>query len=558
MKTTSAFVLRTARGFAYVSGLFCAVMAVLLIANYVQLSTADPLDNEVLATLRAVYGGDQDNQVLIDQIRALDLLARKAYFTRRWQLRTGGLLLLGGLGVFIASLTTGVTLSRRLPNPKPAEAGRRWAAGGAARVIFAVLGILILATAAATALVAGRTHDFTSVTVETTGWIEFPPAVTANWPSFRGPGSTGAGYPGTAPVEWDVVDGTNILWRSPVPLEGLSSPVVWDDSIFLTGADAGSQEVYCWDTETGSLRWTAKVGPFPGSPAELPDLSIGAGYAASSPATDGVRLFAIYAGGDLACLDFDGNLMWGANVGYVDDPYGHSSSLLVFEELLIVQYDHGESAFVAAYDLQTGSQVWRTVREVYDTWSSPIVVKVDSEWQLIMNASPYAAAYDPRTGEELWRIEDILGEVASSPAYADGSVIIINQLMSILSVDAVNGEILWELYDDLPDSSSPLAFEGHVIIPTTFGGVAAVGIESGEVLWREEFSVGFYASPVLVDGRIYLLDREGTMRIFRADGSYELVGSPSIGEPADATPAFASGRIFIRGIDHLFCIGVGD
>ena len=98
----SGFFLRTAKGFVYVSGLFCLVMAVLLVANYIQLSTADPLDNDVLATLRAVYSRDQNNEILIDQVRALDLLARKAYFTRRWQLRTGGLLLLGGFGVFVA------------------------------------------------------------------------------------------------------------------------------------------------------------------------------------------------------------------------------------------------------------------------------------------------------------------------------------------------------------------------------------------------------------------------------------------------------------------------
>jgi outer membrane protein assembly factor BamB len=508
--------------------------------------------------LRAVYSRDQNNQILIDQVRALDLLARKAYFTRRWQLRTGGLLLLGGFGVFVVSLTAGAVLTRRLPAPHSAESGLTWSTAGATRVIFGVLGILILGASGAAALLAGRTRDFASVADETTGWIEFPPEVMQNWPSFRGPGSSGTGYPGTAPVAWDGADGTNILWKSPVPLGGLSSPVVWGDSVFLTGAEAGLQEVYCWDTETGSPRWTAEVGPFPGSPAELPDLSLGAGYAAPSPATDGSRVYAIFAGGDLACLDFDGNLVWGSNVGYVDDPYGHSSSLLIFEELLIVQYDHGESAFVAAFDLQSGSQVWKTAREVYDTWSSPMLVQFDSEWQLVINASPFAAAYDPRTGEELWRIEDILGEVASSPGYSDGKVIIINQLMSILSVDAGSGEIEWELYDDLPDSSSPLAYGGYVIIPTTFGGVTAVDIETGEVLWKEEFSEGFYASPVLVDSRIYLLDREGTMRIFSAEGSYELLGSPSVGEGADATPAFAGGRIFIRGLEHLFCIGVGN
>ena len=177
---------------------------------------------------------------------------------------------------------------------------------------------------------------------------------------------------------------------------------------------------------------------------------------------------------------------------------------------------------------------------------------------MIVNASPYAAAYDPRTGEELWRYEDILGEVASSPAYSDGSVIIINQLLSILSIDAVDGDLLWEMYDDLPDTSSPLAVGELTIVATAYGVVTALRTGTGAVLWKTEFAEGFYASPVIAGGLIYLVDRTGVTRILRASDSYELIASPSLGEAADATPAFANGRIYLRGVDNLFCIGVAE
>jgi outer membrane protein assembly factor BamB len=333
--------------------------------------------------------------------------------------------------------------------------------------------------------------------------------------------------------------------------------VVWESSVFLTGSDGVSQRLYCWDSETGGERFTVAVGPFPGSPSELPDLSLGAGYAAPTPATDGERVYASFASGDLVCVDFEGRILWGQNIGYVEDPYGHSSSLLVFEDLLIVQYDHGETPFIEALDTLTGSSVWKAEREVYDTWSSPVLAPTDDGWQLIVNASPYSAAYDPRTGAELWRVEDILGEVASSPAYAGGRAILVNQLISILAVDTGSGETVWDVFEDLPDSSSPLAFGDIVIVATAYGVVTALDAATGGTLWKRELSEGFYASPVLAGGLVYLIDRAGVAWIVRGSETYELVGNPALGEAVDATPAFARGRIYLRGSDHLYCIGTG-
>ena len=554
----TGFFSRTAKGFAAVSGLFCFVISVVMIANYIQLATVDPLDNEALTVARALYIRNQNDVAMGEQIRILDLMARKAYFTRRWQLRTGGIMLLAGLGVFFGSLRVVAILDRRLPSPAKVSEGT-WSTTAKTRIVLLGLGLLLAVAAGVATILAGgilRSDIAEVAAANSVGWTSLPDEVAGNWAGFRGPGGNGIAPSRDPPVDWDVGNGTNVLWQVDVPLPGMSSPVVWDNAVFLTGSDGEAQEAYRYDTESGELIWTARIGPFPGSPPELADLTGGAGYAAPTGATDGERLFVIFASGDMACVDFSGTTVWGSNLGYVNDPYGHSSSLLVYDSILIVQYDHGESPRLAGYDTRTGSQLWRTEREVYDTWSSPVLVETVEGMIVVVNASPFAAGYDPRTGEELWRVEDIYGEVASSPAYAEGRLIIINQLMSILGIDAGSGESFWESFDvELPDTASPLAYDGRALIPTAFGAVTLISTDSGEIIWRNEFPEGFYASPILAGELIYLLDRAGVMRIIRASDQYELVGSPVIGEPSDATPAIVHDRVYIRGSRRLFCIG---
>jgi outer membrane protein assembly factor BamB len=171
-----------------------------------------------------------------------------------------------------------------------------------------------------------------------------------------------------------------------------------------------------------------------------------------------------------------------------------------------------------------------------------------------VHGNPFLTAYDPNNGRELWKLEGMMGENAPSPAYADGRVFAGNQLLSLTAVDARSGKKLWETYDDLPDVASPLAAGGLVVMAASFGVVTGLDAADGTVLWKQEFDTGFYASPILAGGRIYLLDRKGVMRILAAERTAHLIGSPALGEAAEATPAFRGGDIFIRGVKHLFCI----
>lgn len=562
IEDTSGFLFRSAKGVAWVSGLFAFIMSVLMTANYIQLATADPLDDPALVALRARYSTDQHDTELKSQIRALDLMARKAFFIRKWQLRTGGIMLLIAAGVFAGSMRIINSVRRRLP--QPTSAPQQEAMPNGTRAAFLAVGVILFAVAMLFTFLADRRFPTYNISMadgekgagaDDSRWTSLPPEVAENWPSFRGPGGLGIAADESPPVSWDVDSGENVVWKASVPLPGPSSPVIWGKLVFVSGSDGESQAVYCWDSLGGELLWQATAGPFPGSPVELPDLNLGAGYAAPSPAADAERVYAIFGSGDLVSIDHDGRIVWGMNLGSVDEIYGHSSSLLIYDDLLIVQYDHEAKAMLYALDSRNGAVVWEVPRDVYSAWSSPVLVPGNGDLELIVAASPYLASYSPRTGEELWRIEKMLGEIASSAAYIEGTLVVINQLMSIWGVNLENREILWEVFDDLPDVASPLAFDNFALIATSFGGLYAIGIDSGEVVWREELPNGFYASPVLAGDTIYLMDRTGTMRMYSADGEFTLKSVSSIPEPSDSTPAFKHNRIYIRGERNLYCIG---
>jgi outer membrane protein assembly factor BamB len=179
--------------------------------------------------------------------------------------------------------------------------------------------------------------------------------------------------------------------------------------------------------------------------------------------------------------------------------------------------------------------------------------------RIFVNGTPTLSAYEAAGGRELWTLDGMMGENAPSPAFAEGRVYAANQLLSLVAADAATGKKQWEDYDNYPDVASPLAIPGGLLVmAASWGGLSCLDAATGDVLWKTEFTKGFYASPLLAAGRIYALDRSGVMRIFAADRTMKLIGSPAIGEPTEATPAIRGTQIFIRGAKHLFCIGVGN
>lgn len=545
-----------ARRLLVVVGIFAFILSILMIANYIQTQTVDPLNSEALNQLMLELQKDPDNAQLKEQIRALDLLARKAYFTHQWQIRTGGFLLFGSVVVLLLLLKYLSTFRSKfshLVDTLPEE--KSWEARLLARKHVILAGILLFSAAFVLGVLSESGIDETGTGKAASASYASAEEMQQNWPSFRGPGGNGVAYYTDFPTEWNDSSGQNIAWKTPLPVAGFNSPIVWEKYVFLSAADKETQLVYCFDAESGETLWETALNSIPGSPAERPRVTEDTGYAAATMTTDGFRVFVIYATGDLACLDFEGNIIWSKNLGLPDNHYGHASSLMTHQNLLLVQFDHNESQQLIAFDTVTGREVYRQARDVLISWASPILVNTGERMELILSSNPYVISYNPENGQELWRVECMGAEVGPSPAYRDGMVFAVNEFARLAAIKLNgNAEMIWEYEDDLSEVASPVASADYLFIASSFGAVSCFDTKTGERYWMHEFEEGFYASPILVGNHVYLMDLAGMMHIFKADKSFNLVSETELGEAVMATPAFIDGRIYIRGTKHLFCI----
>jgi outer membrane protein assembly factor BamB len=585
---------------AFAGAMLAFVLCILISVNYFQLRHSDPLNSPGMKTLTERFRNNPDDNQLKTEIRELDLLARKAFFTNQWQVRTGGYLLLFSVLVVIICLKSIELRTAKIPAAPSATTDTFWSSRKINRKWVAYSGIFMVCISL---LFAFLTHDQLGRTLEQSakaggpvvGSIQseqgngsslsgtdskiladststaaqgssasgmvvdgFPTQqeINLNSPSFRGAGSIGTVYERGFATSWDGRSGKNIRWKMAIPLPGYNSPIVWNEKIFLSGADATRREVYCFDLNTGKILWRTVVDKIPGSAVTAPKVNKETGFSAPTLTTDGRRVYAIFANGDLVSLDFEGKKVWAKNLGLPKNHYGHSSSLIMYHDLLIVQYDQTGSTNVMALAGKTGKQVWKTSRDVKISWSSPIIVNTGRQAEAMLVAEPFVISYNPSTGKELWRFDCITGEVGPSLAYADGVVYSVNEYSKLSAVKTgTTPQKLWEADEYLSDIPSPVATSKYLFLPTSYGMMVCYDAKNGTKYWEKDFATPTYASPMLADGNIFQMDKKGVMHIFKADKTYTLVHESPLGEGSVCTPAFVHGKIIIRGDKNLFCIG---
>ena len=606
--------IKLARQIAIIAGGFALLLAVLLIANFIQTKLNNPIENKTIPALVKRLNENPSDEALKAEIRAFDLMARKAYFTSQWQLRTGSYLMFLGLIISILAVRYILAAKSKLNEIDPANEAKgldklvaqKWVVYvGSGLVVIAVVSGFLASnslneynvdenaiasneqpatqgpnttnTEQAPASIEQVTQEAPAVAetaTVTADQTNNQPAATeapaeaksaalptqselkANYPFFRGPFGDGVAFQKNTPTDWNGAGGKNVVWKVKVPKSGFSSPIIWGNQLFVTGADQQARVVYCYDKNSGKLLWEAAADNIQGSPSGMPKVTADTGLAASTMATDGRAVFAIFATGDVLALDMSGKRLWARNLGVPDNHYGHGSSLIVYKNKLLIQYDTNRGGKLLALDTQTGNTVWETLRNSKISWSSPILVNTGSRTELIMTTNPNVNGYDPETGKELWNIACLSGEVGPSAGYADGMVFAANEYAKLVGIKIGGSpEIAWEADEFLPEVASPLAVNGLLYIATSYGVLACYDTKSGEKLWSQEFGGSFYASPVFADGKVYITDMTGKTYIVKATHDYQLVGSPELGEKAVCSPIFQDGKVYLRGMNNLYCIG---
>lgn len=394
-----------------------------------------------------------------------------------------------------------------------------------------------------------------------------------DWPGWRGPRGDGTSNAESPPMQWDGGSGKNIHWKTKIPGTGYSSPIVSGDTLFVTSCDGEEQTrlLHCLDRASGEIRWTQKVLQTP--PEGMHKLN---SRASGTPVTDGELVFVTFFQTDstsgergepgemvVAAYDYQGEQQWLVTVGAFSSIHGYCTSPVLFEELVLVNGDHDGDSYVAALHRDTGEVVWKTPR-VHQTRSyvTPLLREVNGATQAVMTGSKRIAGFDPRTGQRLWWIEGPTEQFVASMVHADNHFFLTagfptHHVMSIRAGglrDVTDTHVSWHVTDAKSYVPSPVYSNGLLFVADDRGIAHCFDAESGEHLWRERLGRHFSASLVTNRDCVYFTADDGEVTVMKAERKPTILNINKLGENVFASPAIADNELFLRGVDHLYCI----
>ncbi|MFO1513188.1 MAG: PQQ-binding-like beta-propeller repeat protein [Verrucomicrobiota bacterium] len=415
----------------------------------------------------------------------------------------------------------------------------------------------------------------------------------SSWPQWRGDGS-GVASDTQVVLDWSATNG--VVWRTPLPGRGHSSPVILDGRIYLTtdfegaaipgakpvkhilenedfkhpdafGANLKHElRVLCLDAGTGKLLWSQLA--YTGSAFD--DRHRKGSYAAPTIAADKDRVFAYFGSEGLYCFDTKGTLIWSNSVGGLATlGMGAGASPVLGAKTVIVQCDQdsGEHSFIAGFDKKTGKQLWKVARKVSVSWATPVVVTAGGREQAIASGTEKIVAYDTATGEEIWSHEGLENNAVPSPVANDRTAYLVSGYPKKRTLAIALGakgdltgttNLLWKYDKGSGYVPSPLLLDNELYLMTDSGMLSCLDATTGAVRYDSErlpAPAKFTASPLGVDGHLLLTSEEGDTFVLKAGAKYEFVRKNPLGEKVYASLAVADGRIYIRGETNLFCIG---
>jgi outer membrane protein assembly factor BamB len=422
-----------------------------------------------------------------------------------------------------------------------------------------------------------------------------------SWPSFRGPQASGIAEKQNLPDRWDAKSGENIVWRTAIPGLAHSSPVVWENKIFVTSAvssdpkatfrpglygdgDASKDRsvhrwmIYAIDKRTGKITWERVAHQ--GEPVDKRHIK--STYANSSPATDGRIVVAWFGSQGVYAYDLKGRFLWKVDLGRIDlgaydiptYEWGPASSPIIWNGLVILQCDTQNDSFLLALDAATGKTVWKTDRDELPSWGTPTIATTATGPVLVANASNFIRGYDPSTGKELWRLGGSSKITAPTPVFGEGLFVVASGRgperpifvvrpnargdLTLPDGKTASDSIVWSRTGRGSYMPTPLIYNGVLYVLANNGLFDAYDLRTGNELYRQRLTTvgsGFSASPVAADGRIYLANEDGEILVIAAGEKFNHLATNSMGELLMATPALSDGVMYVRSSTSLFAIG---
>jgi outer membrane protein assembly factor BamB len=426
-------------------------------------------------------------------------------------------------------------------------------------------------------------------------------AAAAPWPSFRGPNGSGIADGQRIPLEWDSGAGKNIRFATPIEGFSVSSPIVWANRIFVLSASSGAADrtfrtglygdvtpindlsehrwlLYALDTRDGRVVWERRLERARPGTKRHPKSS----QANATPATDGKRIVSLLGStGFLYCHDFEGNLLWKREIGILNsgwfyDPdyqWGHSSSPILYDGRVIVQADVHGSPFIAAFDLESGNEVWRTARDgEIPTFATPTLYRGRTGDELVTNGTRIRG-YDPKTGALLWHLGPNSEIAVGSPVATPDLIYVTAGYPPIKPIYAIrpgsrgdlalpegvdkSEALAWSKTRGGTYIPSPLVYRGYFYTNENNGLLVCYDAATGEIVYRARIggTGGAYAaSPIAADGRLYFTTEEGETFVVKEGPQYRLLAKNRVEGVVLSTPAASDGLLVIRTLEHVYGI----
>jgi outer membrane protein assembly factor BamB len=404
------------------------------------------------------------------------------------------------------------------------------------------------------------------------------------WPQFRGPHSSGLGE-GKPPVNFG--PDQNVLWKTPLG-PGLSSPIVWEERIFLTEFDRANKQLstLCIDRRTGKILWRRSVAP-----GRIENVHKISSPAAATPATDGERVYVYFGSYGLVCYDLNGDQKWERPLPVPQNPYGASASPILAGELLVLNHQ-GKDSYLLAVNPRDGRTVWKTDRSKFQYgWSTPVHWRHDGTDEIVVLGGDFQPdqrlmAYNLADGAERWWVGGLPPCGKSTPVVADGLVFLAapdiiletaaekrnpdraaklyaNNAARLMAVrpgskgEVNKTDIAWSNKQGVPGVPSPLCYNGRLYTFTNGGFVFCRVAKTGELVYSGRLGAPgyYYSSPVAADQKIYIASEEGVVVVLDAGEKLNVLATNKLDGGILATPALADDKIYVRTENHLYAFG---
>ncbi|MHC4630200.1 MAG: outer membrane protein assembly factor BamB family protein, partial [Planctomycetota bacterium] len=391
------------------------------------------------------------------------------------------------------------------------------------------------------------------------------PILAENWPAWRGPRGDGSSLEKNVPVRWSGTE--NVVWKVPIPGKGHASPIVWADRIFVVTALPAQEQrlLLCLDSSNGKTLWQRVVLETP-----LEKINKLNSYASSTPATDGQKVYVSFLDRDkmfIAAYDFNGKKAWDARPGVFSSMHGYCSSPVLWKDKVIVNGDHDGPVYIVALDRATGKTIWKTARpNETRSYCTPIIRHIEGRNQLILSGSKCVASYDPDTGKQHWIIDGPTEQFVASLVYNDELLFMTcgfpKRFIQAIRPDGQGNvtatHVVWQTDRDCSYVPSPIVFGPYFLVVSDSGVATSLDAKTGKSIWRERLGVKHSASLVSANGLVYFLSDKGIMTVVRPGPQFDVVAENQLGEETYASPAISNGLMFLRGAEHLYCIGTGS